>query len=134
MQVVDLNGNIVQWNLKLNNRKIYAQRSKLHLQTRKILTQEFPTLRILEEVPIKPIQKCTLFLDFYIPLISLVVEVHGQQHYKYIPHFHTNPQAYSRQQTRDAQKEQWCQLNKMRFIVFAYNESIETWIHKLHHD
>jgi hypothetical protein len=54
-----------------------------------MLHEKFPTLQILEEVSIPLRSKETLYLDFYIPLIKKCIEVHGEQHYKFVPFYHT---------------------------------------------
>src|SRR4030042_6223085 len=50
-----------------------------HLRARNLLRQLYPLQSILEEVPL-----CgtNLRADFYLPFNKLIIEVHGQQHYK----------------------------------------------------
>ena len=91
MQVSDLDGILYNWNLTGNmaHGKI-AHKSSLHLQARSIITERFPTLQILEEVPINLRKSEILYLDFYLPLKKLCVEVHGEQHYKFVVFSHSN--------------------------------------------
>ena len=78
MLIKDLNGNTHNWQLTgtMAKGKI-SNRSSLHLTTRSIITQNYPTLQILEEVPIPLKNRETLYLDFYLPLKKTCIEVHG---------------------------------------------------------
>lgn len=84
-------------------------------------------MTILEEVPIKTGTQQTLYLDFYIPIKHMAVEVHGEQHYSYIPHFHKNKLEFFRAKNRDKNKEEWCKINNIHFVVLKHNETIEEW-------
>lgn len=129
MKIVDLDGNVVAWNLKRNtfNQKTTRKRSELHSQARDILHEIFPTLQIFEEVPVPVKPGKTLYLDFFIPLRQLAVEVHGQQHFSYTPHFHGNINGFIKQKQNDSVKEQWCQLNEIELISLPYDEDIDGW-------
>ena len=99
MKIRGLDGQIHNW--KLHGYVVRASesrpRSKLHLKARSILKDIFPTVQILEEVaaPITRTEK--LFFDFYLNTVKLVVEVHGQQHYKFNTMFHTSAQDFANQ-------------------------------------
>ena len=128
MNVKDLDGNISQWKLTghivgIQNREA---RSKYHLEARKLLHEIHPTLQILEEVGIQIRSGNTLYLDFFLPLIKKCVEVHGEQHYKFIPFFHTDKIGFLRQLGRDRDKEEWCNINNIDMVVLKYDE-IEHW-------
>ena len=92
MRVVDLDGNASVWKIKghIVKNNDSRPRSKHHLKARALLKEMFPTCQLIEEVSIAPRKGEVLYLDFYIPLHSLCVEVHGEQHYKFIPHYHGN--------------------------------------------
>ena len=87
MNVIDLDG--VKSRLKLVGHTVGIQnratRSKYHTQARQLLKKKYPTLQILEEVGVKIRKGTTLYLDFFLPLINSGIEVHGEQHYKFIP-------------------------------------------------
>lgn len=131
-QIIDLDGNIQNWSLtggiahgKMQNK------SDLHLSARSLLREYFPTLQLLEEVPI-PLRKSeVLYLDFYLPLIRKCIEVHGEQHYKFVPFYHISRIGYAKHRKRDAEKKEWCCSNNIEYIEFAYNESIDDWRNKL---
>jgi len=133
MKARDLEGNIATW--KLTGQIVTAtdkrSRSKLHVKARKILYELFPTMKILEEVPIKPRGNKTQYLDFYINQIKLAVEVHGQQHYKFNTMFHASARDFLNQKRNDTDKEDWCILNGITHIELPYNEDIEQWKNKI---
>ena len=126
MKVKDTKGRWHSWNLahckvsKMDTRP----RSDLHLNARNILKERFQVETILEEVPL-PGEK--LFLDFYLPLRKMAVEVHGEQHYKYVPHFHGHPTAFIESKQRDIRKSNWCVQNGIVLIVLPYSETIDEW-------
>lgn len=132
MQIKTLDGSIQNWQLtghfahaRLNNK------SSLHTMAREILKTQYPTLQILEEVPI-PLKKGEiLYLDFYLPLKKLCVEVHGEQHYKFVPFYHSNQLNFLKSQKRDREKKEWCILNSIKHVVLAYNEKDSEWTERL---
>ena len=125
MKVRDLHGNVSTW--KSTGDIVTAgdsrRRSKLHVEARKILYELFPTMRILEEVPIKPRSK-TQFLDFFINNIKLAVEVHGQQHYKFNTMYHASAQDFLNQRKNDTDKRDWCETNNITLIELPYDEKV----------
>jgi hypothetical protein len=134
-QIVDLDGNTQNWSLTggIAHGKIQSK-SELHLAARSLLKDSFPTLQILEEIQI-PLRKSeTLYLDFYLPLIKKCIEVHGEQHYRFVAFYHVSPIGFARHKKRDAEKKEWCLKNNIEYIEFAYNESIDEWKAKLFHE
>jgi hypothetical protein len=134
MQIKDLDGLIHNWQLtgnmargKINNR------SSFHLKARELITDHFPTLQILEEVPIQLRRSETLYLDFYLPLKKLCVEVHGEQHYKFVSFYHNNMLSFLKSQKRDREKEEWCDINNIKYIVLPHYEDETQWIERLNH-
>ena len=69
----------------------------------------------------------TLFFDFYINTLKLVVEVHGQQHYQFNTLFHTSAQDFANQKKRDLRKQDWCEYNNITYVELPYNEDEEQW-------
>jgi len=132
MQVKDLDGISHKWHLTGNMaRGKIDNRSSFHLKARELITNTFPTLQILEEVTI-PLRKSeALYLDFYLPLKKLCVEVHGEQHYKFVPFYHSNMLTYLKSQKRDREKEEWCNINGITYVVFPHFENIEEWKQRL---
>ncbi len=129
MKIRGLDGQVHNW--KLHGYVVRASesrpRSKLHLKARSILKDIFPTVQILEEVaaPITRTEK--LFFDFYLNTVKLVVEVHGQQHYKFNTLFHTSAQDFANQRKRDRRKAEWCEYNNITYVELPYNEDEDQW-------
>jgi hypothetical protein len=132
MQVKDLDGNSHKWQLTGNMaRGKIDNRSSFHLQARELITSTFPTLQILEEVTIPLRRSESLYLDFYLPLKKLCVEVHGEQHYKFVPFYHNNMLNYLKSQKRDREKEEWCSINGISYVVLPHFENIDEWTQRL---
>lgn len=133
MKIRNLDGDTHNWNLsghvvRANDSR---PRSKLHLLARDILVDIFPTVQILEEVAVPITRREKLFFDFYINTIKMVVEVHGQQHYKFNPMFHTSAQDFAHQKQRDSRKREWCEYNNITYIELPYGEREEEWRHRI---
>lgn len=127
-QIKDLDGQSHSWSLTggISHGKIQTK-SEIHLIARSLIKECFPTLQILEEVSI-PIRKSeTLFLDFYLPLNKKCIEVHGEQHYKFVAYFHTNIMGFAKHKKRDKEKAEWCEINGMQYIELPFNENIDQW-------
>lgn len=126
MNIRDLDGNIGQWHLNGNIvRDSNLNKSSYHLKARSLIKTIYPTMKVLEEVPINPRKSETLYLDFYIPLIKTCVEVHGEQHYKFVAHYHTNKLAFLKSQKRDKDKKEWCEMNDIKYIELPYDQEQE---------
>tara|TARA_Y100001963_G_scaffold103851_2_gene143037 strand:- start:7321 stop:7719 length:399 start_codon:yes stop_codon:yes gene_type:complete len=95
------------------------KRSELHLHARSMLRQMYPTQRVLEEVPLPGTQQ---YADFYLPHRKAVVEVHGRQHYEFVAHFHEDRWGFAKSKQNDAKKEEWCNINNIKYIVLPYNK------------
>lgn len=127
MQVRDLDGNTLTWTLTGNIVKATSgSKSSLHLQARDIIRNIFPTMQILEEVTI-PLRKSeSLFLDFYIPLTKTCIEVHGEQHYRFVAFYHPNMLSFLKGQKRDRDKKEWCEINGINYIELPFDQ-IPSW-------
>ena len=132
------NGKIYSWNLDKytvygdNDRSV---RSKYHLLARKIIKEVYSSYRLLEEVKlpgsVDTRKMSVLYVDFFIPNLSIAIEVHGQQHYEYIPFFHKTKLGFAQALVRDSKKQDWCDLNDIELIVLKYSESEDEWRRKL---
>lgn len=135
MQIKDLDGVVHNWNLTGNMaRGKITNKSSFHLKARDIITQHYPTLQILEEVPINLRKSETLYLDFYLPLKKLCVEVHGEQHYKFIAFYHNNLLSFLKSQKRDREKQEWCESNGIQYVVFPHFENEDQWLERLNYE
>jgi hypothetical protein len=70
-------------------------------------------------------------IDCYNPELRLGVEYNGVQHYKYVPFFHRNRDAFHNQKYRDELKRRMCKDHNITLIEVPYNiqhEDIERYI------
>lgn len=86
--------------------------------------------RVLQKIFNKPFNSCrpnfllnpvtggrfNLELDCYEESLKLAVEYNGIQHYKYIPYFHKNKEAFHNQLYRDELKSRICKDNGVNLI------------------
>jgi hypothetical protein len=63
-----------------------------------------------------------LYYDGYFPSHQVLVEVQGEQHYKYIPYWHQSEEAFEERKTLDALKVQWAQDRGYKVLVIKYDE------------
>jgi hypothetical protein len=132
MLITDLDGVSHKWNLTGNMaRGKIANKSSFHIKARNLITSHYPTLQILEEVPIPLKKGDTLYLDFYLPLKKLCIEVHGEQHYKFVGFYHGNMLNFLKSKKRDVEKQEWCELNGITHIVFPHFEDENQWTERL---
>lgn len=129
MKIRDLNNEQHNWSLsgyvvKANDSR---PRSKLHLAARDLLKELFPTVQILEEVLVPITRNERAYFDFYINTLKLVVEVHGQQHYKFNSMFHSSAQDFANQRRKDMRKQDWCEYNNITYVELPYDEKVEEW-------
>jgi hypothetical protein len=67
-----------------------------------------------------PVTGQYLEIDCYNEDLKIGVEYQGQQHYKYIPHFHKNVEAFRNQQYRDELKRIYCRDAGILLIEVPY--------------
>ena len=132
MEITDLDGNIQKWSLTGHIAKgQIGRKSNLHLQARGLIKECFPTMQILEEVGIPLRHGSSLFLDFYLPLLKLCIEVNGEQHYNFSSFFHGSRLNFMNHKRRDREKRDWCEINSILVIELPYNENIDKWRDRL---
>ena len=121
MKIVGLDGKEYSWNPSGSQSKA-SSRSSLHLKARKLLAEIFPYDRILEELSLAGSRtsrrRGTLRADFFIPNRRMLVEVHGEQHFKFNTFFFKD-------------KREWCDINDIQLIEFNYNEDVDEWRRKI---
>lgn len=74
-----------------------------------------------------------LELDCFNPELNLALEYNGAQHYKFIPFFHKNKEAFLNQKYRDEMKRTKCRENKIILIEVPYtvkHEDLESYVEK----
>lgn len=127
MKVMGLDGKTYSWTFS-GNMPDYddeKNRSSLHLLARNILKSIYPMDRILEEVSLPGSNGLTA--DFWLPLRKTIIEVHGEQHYKYIPFFHNTLLNFYHSKRNDKNKAEWCSINNIFLIELPFNESEQQW-------
>ena len=134
MKVIGLDGREYSWSPARKQSK-GQNKSSLHEKARKVLNEVFPFDRVLEEISLPGTKSnkrnSTLYADFYIPNRSLVVEVHGRQHFEYVSFFHQDRLTFHKARARDRDKKAWCEINQIELIEFLFNESEKEWKEKL---
>ena len=89
-----------------------------------LLKELFPHNRIKTEYYVNYKGK-KLFFDFYIRELGVLVEVQGQQHTKFVKHFHCDKEVFLAQKNRDNLKIEYVQENELLSLIkFHYNEKI----------
>ena len=134
MKVMGLNGREYTLDLKRYSKQ-RSNCSLYHKMARDLLSEVFSGYSIYEEVKlpgsVKPSKKSVLYLDFYIPNAIMAVEVHGEQHFKYIPYFHKNKFGFAMAKKRDLDKKEWCRINGIELVELRWDDSMEYWRDKI---
>ena len=133
MKITGLDGREYNWNV--TKYKAREKCSKLHARAREVLTAAFPYDIIYEELTLPGSkderQTKPLYADFFVVPRQLMVEVQGEQHYKFNSHFFDNKMLFFRAQARDRLKQEWCDLNEILLVQLPYNESDEQWLERI---
>mgnify|MGYP004445986771 CR=1 FL=1 len=129
MKTRSLDGGIHKWKIEssLIRGNEERPRSKLHLAARSLLKEIYPTLQICEEIPVRIRRDKKAIIDFYINTIKTVIEVHGEQHYKFNSLYHTCAQDFLNQKKRDSELIDWCILNNLNYVELPFNENRKQW-------
>ena len=104
--------------LQSTKRKTRAK-SAPHQKALSLLLEILPGVVIFEEVTLPG---CGLYLDIFMPSISLAVEVHGRQHYEFVPFFHKTKADFLLARKRDRDKSEWCSLNSVTLVTLPHDE------------
>ena len=98
-------------------------RSTCEVKMLEYLRVRYPLQKIETQHSIRtrtPYYSGSLFLDFFIPDLSLAVEVDGPQHFVAMKFFHSTFQDYGSQKLRDMAKDQWCAEHNIRLIRVSH--------------
>ena len=66
-----------------------------------------------------------LEIDCFCDSLNLAVEYSGVQHYKYVPYFHKNKEAFQNQKYRDELKRRMCRDYGINLIEVPYTVKVE---------
>jgi len=96
-------------------------RSKIQHKVKTLLQKHWSKHVVFEEFPVAGTK---MSLDFYNANKKIAIEVQGEQHTKYVPHFHgKNKINFFSQMRRDQQKREFCDLNKIKLIeIYSTDE------------
>lgn len=125
MKLKTLDGFIYNWQPGKEIRQ-GREKSSLHKLTKEILQEEFPFLSFCEEVPIKVLRRKQLYFDFYIPLFSTAIEVHGEQHYSFSAFFHKDLYGFLEYKKNDKLKHDFCDQNNIDILELEYDRT-DSW-------
>lgn len=97
--------------------------SKLELQAKFILENIFkqPFVKVRPDFLKNDVTGYNLELDLYNSNLKLAVEINGDQHYKFIPFFHRNKDAFTKQRYRDEMKKWKCEQAGITLIDVPYS-------------
>jgi hypothetical protein len=95
--------------------------SLLAKSVRESLKEAFPNTLVKEEEYVN-YQGHRLFFDFFIPDLSVYVEVQGIQHTEFNKHFHGTAAAFRAAKRRDALKKEWIDLNDATLVCVNHDE------------
>lgn len=110
--------------------KIRSKRSGLHKQAVALIKEIYPCMTLVEELNV-PEGKHGFYFDLYLPQLSLVIEIQGEQHFKNNAFFFKNMLEFQKAKRRDELKREWCEHNELTLLEFNYNESVHDWREKL---
>jgi hypothetical protein len=125
MIVTGLDNREYKWNLY--NIKKRAKVSSLHARAREILSNLFPCDIIVEEAQLPGIPRQILYVDFVVPSEKLIIEVQGEQHYRFNAFFHDNKTDFYKAVARDNLKKRFCEINDLTLIELPYTETDDEW-------
>ena len=87
----------------------------------KCLKESFPYFRIEKQFYVN-VENNKYFFDFYIKELSILIECHGEQHLRFVKHYHGDMTNYYKQVIRDRAKEAYAHVNNYILVKFFYDE------------
>jgi len=87
-----------------------------------IVQEIFPNQKIILEHNIAAVG--ALFLDIYLPQLSLAFEFDGEQHFAYSQHFHGTPEAFRSYKKRDLLKTNKCTELGITLVRVRFDEGL----------
>lgn len=129
MKTIGTNGRIHIINPERESREIDDENiSELHKKARALLKECLPYSKIYEEVTLLGCRGPggDLRADFLIPEHPIIVEVHGEQHYKFSKFYHKTKEEFDLYLQKDKIKKEWAELNSIIYIELPYY-SLKEW-------
>lgn len=129
MRVIGFDKKIYNINFSKSAHKSFREnKSAYHNKARKLISEIFPFEVVYEETTLPGSRtRATglLYADFIIPKLSIIIEVHGEQHYKFSKFFHKTKKGFQEHKRRDFKKIEWCLLNDITMIVLPFDKEEE---------
>ena len=72
-----------------------------------------------------------LELDLYVEKLSFAIEIQGEQHYKYVPFFHSSPKEFDEKQKDDKEKKTLCRHKGVVLYEVSNQQDLFDLIRKL---
>lgn len=88
-------------------------KSKLQFRFKQLFKKYWIAHRVYEEFPVYGTRQRVDFINFS---LNIAIEVNGQQHDKFVPHFHKNAQGFIKSLRLDREKQEWLDLNNIHLI------------------
>ena len=88
-----------------------------------IIKNLFPHNVLVKEYYVK-YKGTRLFFDFFIKDLKILIEVQGEQHTRFVQHFHGDKEGFVKSKWRDNLKIEYAQEHGIAFVRFYYNEKI----------
>ena len=63
--------------------------------------------------------------------MQIAIECQGDQHNRFIQHFHLNSKGFNGQLSRDQRKARFCKKNRIDLVYFKPEEKEEEWEKKI---
>ena len=95
--------------------------SDFEITIKRQLKELFPHAALKEQYHVKK-KNIDLYFDFYLPHINLLVECQGEQHYRFVAHFHADEKAFKSYQKRDGLKKEWAEENEKILLEIRYDD------------
>lgn len=98
-------------------------RSKFQKRVKDLLHPFWFADVVFEEMPVIGTR---LTIDLYNANKKIAIEVDGNQHYKFNPHFHANDRSkFLKQLQRDEKKEYFCEINNIRLVRILESDILD---------
>lgn len=123
MKFINLDGSEISVNIQFSQFPKRTQVSRGHLKVREALENLIPNYDTIEEFPLP--RTNGLKLDFFIPSLSVAIEVDGLQHDKFVKHFHGDIDGFRRAKQNDRKKNRWCEINDIHLIRLKKDWTVE---------
>lgn len=95
--------------------------SKFADKTFNCLKECFPHFSIIKEFYVK-VGNNKYFFDFLIKELNILIECHGEQHFKFVQYFHVDMIGFNKYKARDIAKEIFAKENNYILVKFFYSD------------